>query len=62
MSLISLWVGLGLSFVVAVVSTRAVATTFDAKAIAAAKMKEKTKEKNAATAAAGSSAPFGGVV
>ncbi|CAM9942699.1 unnamed protein product, partial [Hapterophycus canaliculatus] len=55
MSLISLWVGLGLSFVVAAVSARVVATTYDAEAIARAEEKKKLNEKVANTTVA----PFG---
>lgn len=61
MSLVTLWVGLGLSFIVAVVSMRVVATTYDAGAIAEARRLEKMKEKNAATTTTAASAPFGGV-
>lgn len=60
MSLISLWIGLGLSFVVAVVSMRVVATTFDAGAIAEAREKERMKEKAAASSSSkAKAAPFG---
>lgn len=57
MSLVTLWVGLGLSFVVAVVSMRVAATTYDAGAIAEAREKERMKEKAASASAA--TAPFG---
>lgn len=57
MSIVTLWIGLGLSFVVAMVSMRVVATTYDEGAIAEAREKERMKEKKAAAAA--SSAPFG---
>lgn len=57
MSLISLWVGLGLSFIVGVVSARVVATTYDAGAIAQAEENKKMKEKMAMTNA--TVAPFG---
>lgn len=46
-SIVSLWVGAGLSFVVAVVSLRVVATTFDAGAVAKAELKQEMKMKNA---------------
>lgn len=55
MSLISLWVGLGLSFIVAVVSVRVVRTTYDAGAIAQAEEKKRMKEKMANATVA----PFG---
>ncbi|CAM9712496.1 unnamed protein product, partial [Ectocarpus sp. 13 AM-2016] len=61
MSLISLWVGLGLAFIVAVVSMRVVATTYDAAAIAKAEEKKLMKAKFARDSAT-AAPPFGGPV
>lgn len=57
MSIVSLWVGMALSFVVAVVSARIVITTYDAGAVA--KAEEKQKMKKAVSMAKEPAVPFG---
>lgn len=59
MSLFSTWIGMGLSFIAAVVSVKVSIDTYDPGAVVKAEEKKKMKEKKVAVAGDPADIPFG---